>query len=153
MAQVVFERAVQHEIEDALIPHFEMIEEFSLGDVLLRHHKPHWYSSGKSLDYTGEPLTGILAQEDVNELRVHTKTKKLHADVVTLQSKLSVNIEHDAKVQYLVDNNKFLVCCITTVSFSITCDKICKQDCRKCFYIVLEIWFNKLTILCNILMA
>lgn len=103
MAQVIFEKAVQHEIEDALIPHFEMIEEFSLGDILLQHHKPHWYSSGKSLDFTGEPITGILIQEDLNEFRVHTKTKKLHADLVTLQSKLSVNVEHDSKVRYLVD--------------------------------------------------
>lgn len=105
-SQIVFERAVKHHLPTVFITELERVDEFNLDQVLLYHHKHHWYTinSRREVDYTGMPLENILAEGELKtQYKVETeKTVLFSATSDQSNRTVDVDLDLDAEVSSVI---------------------------------------------------
>ena len=107
-SQVIYEKAVRHNLPSAFVTSLERIDEFVIGAVLVRHHKQHWYHDN-SLDFTSAPLQCLLSKSEKQDFSFQTQTDTLlTGESESKETSLDINLGIDGDVSIIYSNVEYL---------------------------------------------
>ena len=97
-SQVIYEKAVLHNLPSAFVTSLERVDQFVIGAVLVRHNKQRWYYDN-SLDFTSAPLQSLLSKSEQQDLLLQTETHTLFTvDSESKEKTFDINLSLDGDV-------------------------------------------------------